>query len=64
MTKQINVEWTTTETFKETFDVEDDFDITDTEAVDDLICALEQEELDECYDGITERQITHVEKRQ
>lgn len=57
MTKRIEVSWSHTEDFTHTFTVEDDFDLENRDAVEELIADLDQQEMDEAFDGMPSRTI-------
>ena len=62
MPRRITVSWTHTEDFTRTFEVDDEIDLDDKEAIEELICDLTQEELSESFDGCTNRTIYDVAK--
>lgn len=55
---RMQVTWSQTEEFSHVFEVDEDFDATDDEAVEELICNLDTPELDEAFQGCMERTIT------
>lgn len=60
MPRKIEVSWSHTEDFTRTFEVDDDIGLDDKDAIEELICDLDQAELSEAFDGCTSRSIYNV----
>jgi hypothetical protein len=60
MPRQLTVSWSHTEDFTHTFEVDDDIAIDDKEAIEELICELDHDQLSAAFDGCTDRTIFDV----
>lgn len=67
MSRDVKISWWHTETFTATVTVDDDFDINADDAdeqLEELICQMDDEEMNAAFTGCAEREITEKEEAQ